>query len=121
MVFKILPDQFLNLEHLTMEFQKEFLYIHDMLDVEFGYEPSLNVKDKNMMQYKLIQDRYIVLWQVYVDARLSGRYPDYRSVDIFPDMVRVFPDLSKEEVVSILDKMKYSKWTHAGLLNVANN
>ena len=120
-VFKILPDQFLNIEHLKIDFQNEFLHIHDMLDVEFGYEPSLNVKDENMMRYKLIQDRYMVLWQAYVDARLSVRYPDYKCVDIFPDMVCVFPDLSKEEVLNILDGLKCSKWTHSGLLNIAYN
>ncbi|MGR3176988.1 MAG: hypothetical protein ACUZ8E_02900 [Candidatus Anammoxibacter sp.] len=120
-VFKILPDQFLNIDHLKMDFQNEFLHIHDMLDVEFGYEPSLNVKDENMMRYKLIQDRYMVLWQAYVNVRLSGRCPDYKCVDIFPDMVRVFPDLPKEGVLTILDGLKCSKWTHSGLLNIANN
>ncbi|MGR3221070.1 MAG: hypothetical protein ACUZ8H_14835 [Candidatus Anammoxibacter sp.] len=120
-VFKILPDQFLNIDHLAMDFQKEFLHIHDMLDDEFGYEPSLNVKDANIMRYKLIQDRYTVLWQAYVDARLSARSRNYKCVDILPDMVRVFPDLTKEAVLNILNGLKSKKWTHSGLLGIANN
>lgn len=119
LVFKILPDQFLDIGILEIFFRREFFHVHDMLDTEFGYKPSLYQSDENMMRYRLVQDRYMVLWQAYVDIRLSERYPDYDPGEIFPEMVQVFSDLSRKEVARILDGLKVCKWTHSGLLNIA--
>lgn len=119
LVFKLLPDQFLNIEFLKMVFRREFLHAHDMLDVDFGYKPSIEPKDESEMRCKLIQDRYRVLWQAYIDIRLSERYSDYEPVDILPDMVKVFSGLSKQEVQNILSGLNGKKSTHSDLLKIA--
>lgn len=119
LVFKILPEKFLNKTLLKTFFRCEFLHMQDMLDENFGYIPSLNADDQTMMRSKLIQDRYRVLWQGYVDARLSKKYSDFKSANIVTDMVRVFPDLSQNESEKILYGLKARRWTHNSLLEIA--
>lgn len=124
MVYKIMPDQFADIVRLKILFLREFLHIHDMLDPEFGYKPSLaslvlNVENK--AGYNLIQDRYRVLWQAYIDVRLSDKYPDYMPVELLSHMNRVFYDFSEKENIKILEKLKTGRWTHSTLLDTAGN
>ena len=119
LVFKILPEKFLNKTSLKRFFRCEFLHMQDMLDDNFGYIPSLNIDDQTMMRSKLIQDRYRVLWQGYVDARLSERYPDFTPANITAGMLRVFPNLTQNEAEEILHGLKVRKWTHSSLLEIA--
>ncbi len=60
-------------EPLTFLLRHELLHIADMLEPEFGYEPSLPDLDGGPMLQRLIQDRYRVLWNTTVDGRLAAR------------------------------------------------
>ena len=115
---------FVDIVQLKILFLREFLHIHDMLDPEFGYKPSLaslKLNVENKAGYNLIQDRYRVLWQAYIDVRLSDKYPDYKPVGLLSHMSRVFPDFSEKENIEILEKLKTGRRTHSTLLDIAGN
>ncbi len=119
LVFKILVNQFLDIKRLKTVFRREFLHASDMLDLEFGYDQSLDNENETVMRRKLIQDRYRVLWGAYVDFRLAKRFPDFEKADMAASIARVFSKLSQKEMLSILSRLEKDKWTHSGLLKVA--
>lgn len=49
----------------------EFSHIDDMANPDFGYTPSLEIAGLNAEQKAMVRDRYRVLWDIYIDARLK--------------------------------------------------
>jgi hypothetical protein len=50
----------------------EFMHLHDMLDPSFGYTPELDLPGLNAAQKRLARERYRLLWDITIDARLAA-------------------------------------------------
>lgn len=120
MFFKLMPEQFQHLKSLKMLLRREFLHVHDMLDPGFCYAPSLKTGNSvEMAERNLLQDRYRLLWHIYVNVRLSEKFVDYESWELLPQMRRVFPGLTQGEYSNMENNFKTRKWTHLELLSLA--
>lgn len=69
LIIQVCAQSLLNPESLIPPMRRELLHVADMLDEDFGYDPkSLAGRTP---QHNLIRDRYRVLWDLYVEGRLS--------------------------------------------------
>ncbi len=64
------PHRLLDEERLLAFLRHELFHIADMLDPAFGYEPRLPRGETGPTHERLLQDRYRVLWDIYIDGRL---------------------------------------------------
>ena len=53
--------------------RSELLHVADMLDPDFGYEPTVKSADYGPTYGQLVRERYRVLWNVTVASRLVSR------------------------------------------------
>ncbi len=121
LVFKIIPDRFQDVEVLKINLNREFMHIHDMLDPEFDYKPSLETGDMERAECSLLQDRYRLLWQIYVEFRMSEKFHKYRPSDFSVYLKRLFPE-AIEDIYGIVSlKFKKKNCTHSVLLELAKN
>ena len=58
-------------EHFLDLLRHELLHVADMLDPRFGYAPTVGGGDLSPARERLLRDRYRVLWDAYVDGRLT--------------------------------------------------
>lgn len=70
-VVKMRPELILEPESLAIILRRELAHISDMVDPEFDYKPTLGPQLENPAKNNLMKDRYSLLWQAYVDARLQ--------------------------------------------------
>ncbi len=66
---QVCPQSLLNPEPFERRMRRELLHVADMLDERYGYD-----KDSlagHQPRQNLIRDRYRVLWDIYVEGRLS--------------------------------------------------
>lgn len=60
----------------------DLLRISDMLDPKFQYTPHISLAGKNELEDNLIKDRFRILWDIYIDARLrKGGYSVMKTVE----------------------------------------
>lgn len=57
---------------LTALCRHEFLHVSDMLDPGFAYSPKVSWNGPTEAQKSLFRDRFAVLWDIRIDARLEG-------------------------------------------------
>jgi hypothetical protein len=67
------PQRLLDEERLLGFLRHELFHIADMLDPVFGYEPRLPKGELGPAHERLLQDRYRVLWDIYIDGRQVHR------------------------------------------------
>jgi hypothetical protein len=58
-------------EPLGRFLRHEFTHLHDMVDPAFGYTPELHAPGFSSAQRRLARDRYRLLWDITIDARLA--------------------------------------------------
>lgn len=121
LLFKIIPGLFLDIENSKINLNREFMHIHDMLDPEFNYKPSLEPGNMERPEYALLQDKYRLLWQVYVDVRMSQKFRKYTPLDFSVYLERLFPEIGKDLCGRVRVKFQEKKWTHSALLELARN
>lgn len=68
LLVQITPDSILEPASLVPWMRSELLQVADMLDENFGYQPDDIIGSP--WERRLRQDRYMVLWRVYVAGRL---------------------------------------------------
>ena len=99
----------------------ELMHIVDMLDPRFGYDPQLPSCEAGPAFTNLLRDRYRVLWDTWIDGRLSRRgwLPEGVREKRFEEFMTIFsaggPD-AEEEFQQIFDS---DSQTHAGLMAFA--
>lgn len=121
-VVKLRAELLLEIEDLALVLRKELAHISDMVDPAFGYEPSLGETGEDIARENLIRDRYSLLWQVYVDARLQRQGKLSKNVlDVHRKMIRrAFASHKSSEAYKLLNKVwGSSKLKHSDLLNLA--
>ncbi len=67
---RLLSQSLLEPESLLTFLRHELSHIADMLDPAFAYEPRLPRGELGPAHERLLQDRYRVLWDIYIDGRL---------------------------------------------------
>lgn len=76
-VLALRPESFERDAALRDYVRHEFTHLHDMLDPDFGYAPTLALPGLNAAQQRLARERYRLLWDIAIDGRLaaSGHNP----------------------------------------------
>ncbi|MBI4455292.1 MAG: hypothetical protein HY644_05265 [Acidobacteria bacterium] len=70
-VIKLRPQTLLNACSLQALLRHELMHIADMLDPQFGYQAMLPKSEAGSAYDNLIRERYRVLWDMWIDGRLS--------------------------------------------------
>ncbi len=104
-VIRVRPARFLDSARLLAFLRRELLHIADMLDPAFEYEPRLPPSEGGPAHERLVWDRYGVLWDAYVDGRLSrlGWAPPGARAQRLAAFRRAFPML-RERVEAAFDR-----------------
>jgi hypothetical protein len=94
-VLRLRPETLARPAGLREFLRHEFLHIADMLDPRFAYEPWLPPSEAGPAHEPLLKDRYRVLWDAYIDGRLSrlGQAPAGRRAERLGEFKRAFPML----------------------------
>ena len=97
-VVRLLPATLADRGRVLEFLRRELLYIADMLDPRFEYEPRLPRSPLGPPADRHLQDRYAALWRVSVEGRLAraGRIPDGRRESCLAGFRRVFGCLGAE-------------------------
>lgn len=92
-VIRLRPETLTIPERLRLLLRRELLHIADMLDPGFGYEPRFDGFAAGPAQKRVLQDRYRVLWDAFVDGRLArlGWAPATIRAERLKDFARTFP------------------------------
>lgn len=70
LILALSPESILDEARLGPWLLRQLQHVEDMLDDRFAYECEL--PGDSAMQRNLIRDRYAVLWDIFVESRLSG-------------------------------------------------
>ncbi len=101
-VIRLRPETLVLPDRLRLLLRHELFHIADMLDPRFGYTPRLPLTDAGPSHERILRERYRVLWDAYIDGRLSrlGWVPAEIRADRLSDFARAFPMLGErtEEV-----------------------
>jgi hypothetical protein len=65
------PERFECDETVASLLRHEFMHLSDMVDVRFGYSPDVQRPGLNPTQERITRERYRLLWDITVDARLT--------------------------------------------------
>ncbi|OGX31052.1 MAG: hypothetical protein A2787_01260 [Omnitrophica WOR_2 bacterium RIFCSPHIGHO2_01_FULL_48_9] len=69
----ILVRRTMDLNFLESFLRHELMRISDMLAADFQYSPYLELGGKNEIENNLIRERFCLLWDLYIDARLKRK------------------------------------------------
>ncbi|MFQ5506543.1 MAG: hypothetical protein ACE5F1_17370 [Planctomycetota bacterium] len=116
------PERFLATHSLGTWLRRELLHVSDMVDPDFGYRPRLGLDLDGGRFENLIRDRYRVLWDLYVDARLVlARKLPVRVLRQHVERVRqALPGGGRAQAARILRSVRLAAPVlHADLLGLA--
>ena len=87
--------------------QHEFMHLHDMLDPAFGYSPHIHLPGQNAAQQRLTRERYRLLWDITIDARLARRCSGFSANRAlhqagFERMFDFWPESKRQEAFDLL-------------------
>jgi hypothetical protein len=122
LLIQVCPQSLLDPEKSAGPMRRELLHVSDMLDAAFAYDRQ-DLEGQSAEQ-NLIRDRYRVLWDIYVEARLfrDGRINDGgfpRLLEMFP---RAFPLRDPQLTQAIVAKLRNTfEVTHSRLLSWARD
>jgi len=71
-LLRVRTETMLNPPQLERLCRHEFMHLADMLDPEFEYEPDGVFAGTTAAQQSLARDRFVTLWDLRIDARLSA-------------------------------------------------
>jgi len=112
------PHWLLDEGRLLAFLRHELFHIADMLDPAFAYEPQLPRGELGPAHERLLQDRYRVLWDVYIDGRLVNKKwapPSVRDRR-FEEFIKTFPMLADRAGEAFSRLFHGTSLTHADLV-----
>jgi len=97
-VIRILPATLADRGQALPFLRRELLYVADMLDPGFEYQPRLPHSPLGPPEDRRVTDRYAVLWRCSVEGRLArtGKLPPERRDRCLADFHRMFACLGDE-------------------------
>lgn len=69
-VIKVRPERFFDPSRFRRFLRHELMHIQDMLDPAFGLTPESRLPDGSPTEITMLKDRYRMLWDLSIDARL---------------------------------------------------
>ncbi len=115
-VVHVRAETVLDADRLRSWLRRELHHVQDMVDPAFGYRPSLGEVGDSPGRADLVRDRYRVLWDAWIDARLGGE----QAAAIAGEMARAFRGLSDETREEVRRTVYDARaMTHARLLDLA--
>lgn len=73
LVIQLLAVTLIDAPALGRLLRRELIYVADMLDPVFGYDPAAAVQQTSGPLASLLRERHELLWRVIVDGRLAAR------------------------------------------------
>lgn len=73
LVLQLLATTMVEPSRLAALLRRELLFVADMLDPAFGYDPEVAVRGTSGPFASLLRERHDLLWRVTVDGRLAAR------------------------------------------------
>ncbi len=117
------PQRLLDKAGLLAFLRHELFHITDMLDPAFAYEPRLPRAELGPAHERLLQDRYRVLWDTYIDGRLVRR--DWAPASVcqrrIQEFARTFPMLGERVEEAFARFFDGIALTHSDLVAFATN
>lgn len=101
--------------------RSELLHVADMVDPDFGYEPTVKSADYGPAYGQLVRERYRVLWNVTVASRLVSRGvagPDAKA-ETYRSFVAAFPMLAAAADEAFARFFGGGAVTHAEMMSFA--
>lgn len=100
----------------------EFTHLHDMLAPAFGYAPRLDAPGITATQHKLARERYRLLWDITIDARITRAGHSVNTSReqhraLFDRAYSFWPESRRDEVFASLGADPHP--THAKLVALA--
>jgi hypothetical protein len=122
-VISLEPRRLLDEEGVLAFFRHELFHIADMLDPAFAYEPRLPRGDLGPAHERLLQDRYRVLWDIYIDGRLVHKNWAPSSVRDrrLEEFIRTFPMLADRTGEAFSHFFNSTSLTHPDLVSFVIN
>ena len=123
-VLRLRAEIFLDTEKLSILLRRELYHVSDMVEPAFGYEPDLGDTGESIAQENLVRDRYRVLWNLYIDARLAraGRAPAAILQQPQSLLERAFDSLGDQEIKAVFETVSNAtSLTHSDLLALARS
>lgn len=117
LALQLRPETLLDEERLSAWGRRELLHISDMVDPAFGY--ARWSAEGTPAQDNLVRDRYRVLWDAWVEARLirEGRGAEGAAARVGRMMERAFAGFDDAARCAALDRILAAEaLTHAELL-----
>jgi len=122
-VLKLRPASLLDVPGLLAFLRHEFTHLCDMLDPCFNYEPELPKSEVGPSYDNLIRERYRVLWDTWIDGRLShqGWAPEEIRPRRLAEFKAAFPMLNRSLHTKFLEWFDSPLHTHQELVAFALN
>jgi hypothetical protein len=121
LVLRLRPESFNSPAHILALLRHELLHIADMLDPGFGYDASPSQFYDDTGVPTAIRDRYRVLWDVHIDARLyrEGRAAHEVRTRRFSEFSRGFVMLGPRVTAAFDSVFEADILTHENLVAFA--
>lgn len=121
-VIHVCPESLVDPDQLTHRMRRELLHVSDMLDTRFEYDRS--TFSRRSGPETVVYDRYRVLWDIYVEARLIRQ--EMVSPDKLPELRRALSRALTYRAVppepGVFDELMLAQdLTHQQLLQWASN
>ena len=84
----ILAHRMMDLTFLESFLRHELMRISDMLGSDFQYSPHPVLGGKNEIENSLIRERFRLLWDFYIDARLRGK--GFKTIRAYEEQKKEF-------------------------------
>jgi len=119
LVFRIRPAALVDAQEVLRLLRRELVYVADMLDPTFGYEPTLPRSLGGPLAQRLLVDRYGAAWAATVVGRLvrKGFLPGASRESALARFRAAFPALG-DEAVAAFDRLFQSRPSHAELVRM---
>jgi hypothetical protein len=107
LVIQVCPQSLVDSEPFALRMRRELLHVADMLDERFGYTPDTVAPGAPGARQSLLRDRYRVLWDIYVEGRLSRRGLSDKSMaaGVRRSLQHVFATYDPQAVDGVFDEL----------------
>lgn len=107
LVIQACPQSLVDSERFALRMRRELLHVADMLDEHFGYTPDTVAPGAPGARQSLLRDRYRILWDIYVEGRLSreGLGDKSMATNVRRSLHHVFATYDPQAVHAVFDKL----------------
>lgn len=121
LLIRLKPERLLDRPTLQGWLRQELMHVADMLDPRFGYERLVPSGEAGPAYTNLLRDRYRVLWDTWIDGRLSRRgwLPEEARRKRREEFLATFPALGQAAEAKFQEIFDSETQTHAALMAFA--